>query len=184
MNKKVLLTMIILMVAFLVAIYLAKLISPAWIVGIASTPDIISVGTFVDSHWWIRISIGLIFCFVTLWFYSCAVLRKWYLNWKELIAVFISVFILSLIGEFMSQYSVWANIMVMIIIPTIFKANMIDFAFVCGIHFSAQIFSLGIRDIGLLTPSYNFATLLILAVDVYIWLGLLYAFQNYRKKEE
>ena len=100
--------------------------------------------------------------------------------------------ILSLLGQtFIPQYFSVIDICLLIIMPLIInlmdKNNDASKIYSLGVTFIinnvSQIISLQIRDIGLIISQYNFATCLILLIDGYIWLFILYFYFNFKKEK-
>lgn len=181
MTKRVLKAMIILVVAFLLIIYVAKIFFPNWLVLQVSNPRLIKFGNYVDNHWWADLIATFITAFVTYWLYLCAVCRKWKLNKKEIAIVLVAILLNYLVELYLLAFALHFSISIMLLLPLLFKAELKSVAFVFVIHGFAQILSLEIRHIGVLIPSFNFASFMILSIDMYIWLVLLYLISN--KKE-
>lgn len=178
--------------AILVILYLAKLIFPEWVIGVAQYEPIVEFGNYVDSHWWSYYPISMAFSYGIGYVYLCACCRTKRLNLKENIIVALEVILFNLIDIFLPSQAFNANIFLMLLMPLlalyIRKENDIKFMYstilTFVIHSSAQILSLSIRDIGTKLSHFNTATLTILLIDCYIWLALLYFYYNYKKEEE
>lgn len=180
MNKRVLQTAIILIVCMLVFQYILKIFFPQEFVLVISNPNIIKFGEYVDNHLWASILTGIITSFITYWFYLCATIRKWKLNLKEVFIVLIIIISSIFIDRFLTDFSLMFGILSMLILPLVFKANKLkDVVIPFSIHFIVQYLSLNIRSIGILIPSSNFAMLLILTLDMYFVLILLYLLFNF-----
>ena len=87
MNKKVLKTMIALVMVFLCALYVLKIFFPEQFIMVIENKQLVEIGNYIDNNLWLYILISCITNFITYWLYLCAVTRKWRLNWKELVAV-------------------------------------------------------------------------------------------------
>lgn len=184
MNKKVLKMILVLTIAFLSAVYVAKIFFPEWFVLTITNENIIAFGNYVDTHTWAHILATLIMGFITYSIYCCACCGKLRLNWKENLIILGTVGISILIEYFLPSINLHYSICSMFILPLIFKAEFKPTVITYTIHGLAQILSLGIRDIGLMMPSLDFASFLILSIDMYIWLIALYLFYNIKDKKE
>lgn len=91
MNKKVLKVMIVLVITFLLALYVLKIFFPQEFVMVVENDKLVMIGDYIDNHLWLYITISVITNFITYWLYLCAVTRKWRLNWKEILAVCVTI---------------------------------------------------------------------------------------------
>lgn len=175
--------MIALVVVFLLACYVLKFFFPKQFVMAIENENIVKVGNYVDNHKWLTILCACITSFITYWFYLCAVLKKWYLNWKQVLIV------LAVIGATQGLYELDATlssgfaIVSMLLLPVFFKADLKVSTVVFCIHYLAQTLSLQIRQLPMLLTSVNYATILLLMLEAYFWLILCYLYTNYKKGE-
>ena len=184
MNKKVLKTMIALVIVFLLACYILKIFFPEQFVMSIENETIIAIGNFIDSHVWANYIFGIITSFITYWLYLCAVCRKWYLKWYEIIIVFLVIggsIGLSLLDT--NIYSVY-SVITFIVLPLIFKSDLKSVAIVFSIHSLSQIMSLTIRNLPMYITSLNNLVILILSLDMYFWLLLFYISFNYIREDK
>lgn len=72
----------------------------------------------------------------------------------------------------------------MILLPCIMGAKLIPTTITFVSLILVQTFTLEIRNIGVMITDYNFATLLILVIDVYMFQILLYLAMNYKREEK
>lgn len=185
MNSKVLKSMLALVVIFLSALYILKCFFPEQFVMVIENDKLILIGSFVDAHLWLHIILACITSFITYWLYLCAVLHKWYLNWKELTMVLIAIAITQVLYSFNETYTI-ANgvaIMSMLVIPCLSQATLKDVCIVYSVHSMAQLLSTSIRSLPLLLTNINYATILLMGVESYFWLLLFYLYFNIKKGE-
>ena len=183
---------LIIFIGILLSVYLIKIINPAFIVGVAETESIVKLGTYIDTHKWAYYLATGIISFVMAYLYCCACCKKRVLKIKELIVV-ICYIIISLLSQlFIPQYFSVIDICCLVAMPMIINAidknydssKIYSFGITFIIHNIAQIISLQIRDVALMISTYNYATLIILAIDVYIWLFILYFYFNFKKENK
>lgn len=182
MNKKVLKTMIALVVIFLVALYVLKIFFPQEFVMAIENEKLIKFGNFIDNSWIACEISAIITSFITYWFYLCAVTRKWFLNWKEVIMVFITIAITHLLYEFDVGLATYIPIIAMVVIPAISNAKLSSVATVFLVHCISQLLSTSIRSLPSLLTSVNYMTITMLGLECYFWLILFYFVFNYKKE--
>jgi hypothetical protein len=182
---------LILFGAILAVLYLAKLIFPQWVIGVAEIDSIVKFGEYVDSHWWAYYLFYGLSSYVIGYFYLCACCRIKFLSNRENIILTAEIVLYYIIERFLPNFTFSANILLMLIMPTICiflnKYNDIKYLYstvtVFVIHSLAQILSLSIRDIQSMINTSNGATFTILLIDVNIWLVLLYNYYNFKENK-
>ena len=183
MNKKVFISMLILTISFLVGLYILKIFYPQEFIMVIQNEQFIKIGNFIDSHKWCFYMCSTITAFVTYWFYICACCEKKYLKFGECIIVLVAIAISFLINEYSPNIAMYYSFCIMIILPAILKGKLLNTAIISTTHIFAQYLSLGIRSLPLLLTNINFAILLALGIESYLWLILFYMIFNYNKKE-
>ena len=142
----------------------------------------IAVGNFIDKNQFAYYIFGIFTSFITYWLYFGAVLRKWILNWKEIIAIFV------IIGGSIGLSFVDAKICAafttgaMLCVPLLFKGDMKYAPIVFSTHLFAQNITLAIRNLPMYIASYNSIMFFFLTLEMYFWLLLFYLFGNFKKK--
>lgn len=186
MNKKVLKTMIALVVIFLCALYVLKIFFPEEFVMVIENEQLIKIGAYVDNNLWLHIILACITSFITYWLYLCAVTRKWYLNWKEILMVLGVIAITQTLYSFDETVDLASGISIisMLILPVFSKADLKDVAIVFSIHYMAQLLSTLIRGLPLLLTNVNYMTILLMGIESYFWLILLYLYLNLKRRVE
>lgn len=183
MNKKVLRTMITLVVVFLIALYVLKIFFPEQFVMAIENEKLVEIGQYIDAHKWLLIACAVITSFITYWLYLCATLNKWKLNWKEIVAILIAILIVQITYEFDATLSSGLSIISMFIIPMIFNAQLKNVAITFSIHYMSQLLSTLIRNLPLLLTNINTITIILFGAECYLWLLLLYFYFNYKKEK-
>lgn len=183
MNRKVLKVMIALVIIFLCALYILKIFFPEQFVMVIENEQLIKIGDYISAHWWLQEICDIITSFIVYWLYLGAVLRKWCLNWKEIIAVLISIALTHGLYFYNTTLSSGISVVAMLIIPAIFKADMRIVAATFSIHYISQLLSTLIRGLPLLLTNVNYITILLMTFECYFWLLLLYLYFNYKKED-
>lgn len=181
---------LIIFVAILIGVYAIKIVNPEFIVGVAETESIVKLGTYIDTHKWAYYLATILLSFIMEYLYCCACCRKIKLNWKDLIVVFCSIGISLVVQKYIPQMFSVIDVCLLIAMPLVInlinKNTNYKMIYSLGITFLinnlSQLISLQIRDIGLMIAQYNFASLLILVIDGYIWLFILYFYFNFKRE--
>lgn len=180
---------LIISIIILAVLYFAKLIFPAYIIGVAQIPRIVEFGNYVDSHRWALYLFNFATSFLALYFYTCACCRIKKLTWIEVGALSVLIIGSYLVEYFLPNQLLAYNFILYLAIPlvvayirkiedySIFYSTAICFIFTTV----AQSLSLSIRDISTAIEYPNTATYFILLIDGYIWNVLLYNYYNYRR---
>lgn len=184
MNKKVFVSMLILVMCSLTALYVAKGFFPEQFMMNVQNEQLISIGNFIDTHKWSFYLFGSITSFITYWLYCCAICKRFYLKWYECVAILIviagSIGLTYLDAAFLTHYSICA----MLFLPLLFGGKLKETAIVYGVHGLAQILSLKIRNLPMYMVGVNSLTLFLMNIECIFWLLLFYVIFNYKKKEE
>lgn len=178
MNKKVLKTMIALVVVFLTACYILKIFFPEQFVMAIENKVLINIGDYIDSHAWADYLFGIITSFITYWFYLCAVCHRWYLKWWHCLVV-LGV-IGATIGLTFVNYAVYTafSIASFVILPFIFKSDLKSVAICYPVHLIAQGLTLAIRNLPVYLTHINNLIILAVGIESYLWLILFYFWFN------
>jgi hypothetical protein len=173
---------LILSCGILVFYYFIKLIFPQFIIEVAHTDSIIMVGRYIDSHKWAWYCTTFVVSFFSYYLTCCASSQRKKLEWKENLIICIGIAILFLSKEFLpNQYQIF-NWCSTILIPTLCKAKIKPLTVNIVITNLLQAFTLEIRGLATMVSDYNYATLLVLMLDVYIMSLLLYFAYNHKVK--
>ena len=183
---------LIIFAVLLCAFYIAKVISPDFVVGVAQTSSVVKFGEFVDTHVWAYYLFYFPISFISSYILICASCRTRTLHRKMafLIALFLalSYYIEAYISEFSLVYNLCFPLF-FCLIYTFFQKdygrNLLVSTCVTFITNSfAQVLTLEIRDISTMVQYPNTATFTVLIIDGYIWQFLLYFFFNSNSKKE
>lgn len=182
MRKKVIRTMIILVIAFLISFYFIKIFFPKWFVLQVENERLIRIGNYIDKHLWLYELCSIITSFVTYFLYLGAVKSKLLLNWKEIVSIFIAITITHLFYWFDNCSYTTISIVSFLILPLLDKQdNKKEILFTLSTHLICQMLSLRIRNITAILNTFNYLTLFVMTMESYFWLLLLYLYFNYNK---
>lgn len=181
---------LILFGAILIALYVAKIFFPEFIVGIAEIESVVKFGNYIDTHQWAYYLFNFATSIFTGYFYCCACCRKKGLSFVQFSILVITTIILFIIQKYLPTYYFGLNMVIMVILPTIVcrldKSLDIKYLYSTAtsftIYYLAQMLSLEIRNISIMISYPNSATYTILLIDAYIWGVLLYNFYNFKEK--
>lgn len=184
MNRKVFKVMIALVVIFLTGLYVLKIFMPEQFVLSVENEIIITIGTYIDNNAWAYYLFGILTSFITYWLYLCAVCRRWYLKWYEILTVL--VVIGGSIGLSLWDANVYSaySVITFIVLPLLFKSDLKTVAVVFSVHSLSQTMSLTIRNLPLYMITSNSLTLFLMAIECYFWLLLFYIYFNYKKENQ
>lgn len=180
MNRKVLKTMLALVIIFLCALYILKIFIPEQFVLSVEIKVIVDIGNYIDTHAWADYLFGIITSFATYWLYLCAVCKRWYLKWYECLIV------LAVIGANIGLTFVDINlysafsVCTFILLPLLFKSDLKSVGVCFTIHSISQALTLSIRNISMYMQSINSLTIYIVGLESFIWLLLFYLYNNYK----
>lgn len=181
---------LIIFAVLLCAFYIAKVISPDFVVGVAQTPSVVKFGEFVDTHVWAYYPFYFCVSFLSTFFLVGAFCRTRTMTRRMAVIIFDCVVVSFLVEAFLTELSFVYNLCSPFIVVILFwffertKMNCTTLS-ICAtysINCFSQVMSLLIRDISTLVSYPNSATFLVLAIDGYIWQVLLYFFFNYKQK--
>lgn len=180
---------IIIMATLFIGFEILKLVYPQFVIGIAEYKSVVDFGNYVQSNLWAYYLFVGFTSFATYTLICCACCRKTHLNLKENLIILAIIVVLFLVQKFANDYYFGANILSNIMLPLLFCAidknrNLKCYSSIFSVillHNLFQVLSLKIRDLSLIISSPNIVTLTILCIDMFIWLGLLYNYSNFKE---
>lgn len=181
MNKKVFVSMLVLSIVFLVGMYVLKIFYPQEFVLAVQNQQIIDIGNFIDNNRFLYYVFCGITAFITYYLYCCACSHKIRLKWIECLYIVITIIIVRLTGLYISTtLNTILSAISFVILPSLMKSDLKTTAIAYSVHSIAQGLSLGIRNLPLFLATTNTTIILILSLDVYLWLILMYIIFNYK----
>lgn len=184
MNKKVFISMLVLSIVFLVGLYVVKIFFPEEFMMTIQNERLIGIGEFINSNKIVFYICGGITSFITYWLYCCACKHTLKLKWYEnlmIIAVVVISRLLNIYDLNMCTIFSWTSFA---FLPALMGGDMKTCGIVFTTHSIAQGLSLRIRNLTMYLASSNFITMLLLAIDMYLWLILFYIIFNYKKENK
>lgn len=170
--------------SFLLIVYFAKIFFPSIVVEIAQLDCICKIGCFLDSNLWASLIVSSLLSFFIYYFYCCACCRKRRLNKKEVAIIVLTIVLLLAVKSLLPKQYTAINISTMVLLPLLFKGDF-HATTVCFVSTNLlQSITAEIRNFGTMIIDYNYASLIVLMVDYYIFIWLLYCLFNYKKLEE
>lgn len=174
---------IILMGAMLLFVFALKFICPELVIEIAHIESIVKIGRYIDTHKWAWYIASGLLSFISYYLICCASCENKKLNAKENIILIVFIIIIYLVKEYLPKYYTTLNYISLIFLPFLFKGKFMNTVVVFSLTNILQAVTLEIRNISLMIIDFNYATLTILLIDVYILEVLLYFAFNYKKGE-
>lgn len=172
---------LIICAGLLVVIYFIKLLFPNFVIEISHIDSIVKFGVFIDSHIWLSYIVNGILSYIICYLICCACCGKKFLSWKEDLIILTTIVVVYLSREFMPKQYTVINLCSTLILPLIFKGKFFNTVIVFTCTNLLQTITLEIRNLSTMVFSFNFATMIILMVDYYVVLALLYLIFNYKK---
>lgn len=188
MNKKVYKSMIVLILAFLVACYVAKIFFPEQFVMSVESEALVTAGNFIDTHRWlyyiVQVGLGVLFDYL----YFGAVCQRTKLHWSLWCVVGCYNLALGAVLAFASvDFLINATYIItaisscyMILVPLFYTNELEPLAITYCVNFVAQTLSLNIRGISYLMTNANTLTTLLMSFECYFWLLLLFLIFNFK----
>ena len=183
MNRKVLLTMIVLLWVFLFAFMAIKLFLPNELMAVMENDKILQIGAFIDNNIVARLIADILLSVLVLHFYLCACKRAWKLSFKEYLIVVAYSIAVNACYLCNPYFAMAIDLIGLVLLPFLMKADTKQTVAIFILHQLAQPIALVIRSEPLYLASTDYATQLILMFDVYIWLILYYLYSNFYKEE-
>lgn len=179
MNRKVVITMLYLVIGFLVAWYILKFFIPQAFILTVNNERLIAIGEFIDNHYWLDKLLGIIPAFITYYLYLCAVCELKKLNYVQCLII-LGVVVFSILVERLDvNLAVYYGFIAMVVLPTVFHGKLFNVAIVFSAHIVFQWLSLQIRGLSTMILSFNFLSAIIMTLECYFWLLLFYILFNY-----
>ena len=184
-NKKLYISMLILVGVFLVLMYVLKIFFPQEFVMAIENKNIILIGEFIDNKEWLYTICCVITSSITYYLYICASSHRMKLNCYEIITIIIVSLGIRLVGLYIdSNLRTILSMCSFFILPAIMGADLKTLSIVYTVHSISQYLTLKIRDLPLFfTNNINFISGIFLTLECYLWLILMFIIFNYKKED-
>lgn len=183
MNKKVFISMLILILVFLVAMYILKIFFPQEFMMSIQDQKLIAIGTFIDNNIWLKYVFGAFTAFLTYYLYCCACKHCLFLKWYEVLYIVLTIILCRFINFYDPTIATAISHASFLYLPALMNGSLKTSAIVYTTHLIAQSLSLTIRNLPLYLKSINSITLFVFGIESYLWLLLFYIVFNYKKKD-
>lgn len=181
-NKKIYVSMLVLSISFLVAMYVLKIFFPQEFMLAIQNERIIIVGEFIDSHTWLRYLCAAVTSFITYALYCCACCHRLKLKWYEYAYIIITIVLIRVVSFYDTNISSILSWTSFAFLPALMKGDMGTTGLVFTVHSLAQGLSIGIRNLPMYLVSVNYASVFLIGIESYLWLVLFYIMFNYKKE--
>lgn len=175
--------MITLVVVFLLGLYVLKIFFPNELAMVIQNEQLIAIGNYIDNNAWAYYTFGIITSFITYWLYLCAVCKKWFLNWKEILMVLLTIGLTIVTNLYEPNLYIAITYSSFVLLPFLFKAEFKPVVIMFCIHLFSQFLTLAIRNFPAYIIDFNSLAIMIATIDCYLWLLLGYFYFNLIKKE-
>lgn len=191
MNKKVLKTMLALVIVFLCALYVLKIFFPEQFAMSVQNQTLINIGTYIDTHAWSYFAIQFVIGCLFDYMYFGAVCRRYKLHWSLFIIIvlynigFASFYTFGSAELIMNMSTIVVAISscYMILTPMFYTRELRPLSIAYCVNYVAQTLSLNIRNLSLLMTNANSLIMILMSLECYLWMFLLLMLFNYDKKE-
>lgn len=182
MNKRVFISMLMLSVAFLVGLYVAKVFFPQEFMMSIQNEQIVKVGEFIDSHEWLYYICCGLTSFITYWLYCCACSGRLCLKWYEIIEILIVIVLCRVVNFYDTNLATIISWSSFAFLPALMGGELKRCAIVFTTHSISQGLSIKIRSLPMYLTNTNFVTTCFMTLECYFWLLLFYIVFNYKKE--
>lgn len=184
-NKALYVSMLVLVGVFLAAMYILKGFYPQEFVLAVENQTIINIGKYIDSHGWLYTVCCMFTSFITYWLYICASSHRLFLKWYECVILLIASLGIRLIGLYVdTDLRTVISMCSFFVLPAVMGCDLKTLSVVYTVHSISQFLTLKIRNLPLFfTNIPNFVNMILLTLECYMWLVLMYIIFNYKKGE-
>lgn len=184
MNRKVFITLLILVCSYLVAYYILKFAFPEKFLLCLTGTGLLKFGEFLQTHRVINEIISNLMTILTFYLFACACSSKLRLSWKETIFVVLLAIGTNYSYVLIPEYSVHVSTTAMLLCATICRGNLLKTTITFGVYGTVQLFLLKIRGVETILPKINQASVYALGLESIVVLLLFYIIFNFKKKEK
>lgn len=181
-NKRIYISMLILVAVFLTGMYVLKIFFPQEFMMAIQDEKIITIGNFIDSHNWLRYLCDILTAFITYTLYCSACCHRLKLKWYEYLYILLTAVVIRVVYIFDINISTAIQFASFIFLPALMKGDLKACAIVATTHYLAQCLMLTIRNLPMYMITTNYATVFFMTIDAYLWLALYYIIFNFKKE--
>ena len=185
-KRATLITCAVLIFGFLIAIYIGKFIFPTWYIGVATTPEIVTFGSYIDAHWWANGLFFVITNFILGCLFASAVAGKLKFKWWQYLGIFATYLLYWPLSQWLSSLVLTIAIQTLLLwlIPLWVapKAPYWRVIINYGLITLLITITLSIREIPIEALTNSASEYLVVTLDFTLWLGLMCAIFNIKKE--
>ena len=187
MNKKQLKTIIITCWALLGICFIIKLFGGNWFELSSENQKFINFCNMVDNTMWLKMILACVVYCLSGYFIMCIAINTKRLTKKQCLVIIPIMIFKSLISWYFYWLAFVIDIIILIVIPTLFNKKILRSLLCFGTITLFQVISLVIRNIGI--NNFNegvFLMQILIQIDYYIMIALLYLynFKFLNRKED
>lgn len=173
MNKKIAKTLLILCVSYIVGYYILKFIFPEQLLLVVTDPNIIRLGTFVQSNIIVENIFRILTSFITYYLFSCACTGRFKFKWYEFLIILAFAIISRLCAIYLTNLYTHTSISIMLLLPTILKGKLLYTSTSFILHGYLSQFLFSIRGFETILTHYNLVSGIVLMIEGFVWLIIL-----------
>lgn len=183
LNRVIIASWIGLAVCFVIKIFGASLFEIA-----CANENFIAVCNYADTHYWANYLINCLHCFISLYFFTLAILGEYKFKRWQLIVVIITVFVGTYIKLYNSKIGLFFDIWQFVLMPLLFIGKefkrMLLIPIANILLFSFQAISMLSKNLGFkIVTEYGLLIGIIYSIDITIMLLLYYLYSNQIKQK-
>lgn len=173
MNKKIATTLLILCIAYIVGYYILKFVFPEKLLLVATDPNILRLGEFVQSNVIIENTFRIMTSFITYYLFSCACTGRFKFKWYEFIIILVFSVISRLCTIYFPNLYTHTATSIMLLLPTILRGKLLYTSISFILHGYLTQFLLEIRGFETIILQYNLVSGIVLMIEGFVWLIIL-----------
>lgn len=182
MNKKISITLLILLIAYSVAFYVIKYAYPEILLNFVVSDNVIKFGNFLESWKGFEIIYKILSSFLTLYLFACACCGRFKFKWYEFLYIAIATILNRLVIQFLPELYTHTSISIMLILSALLKGDILNTAISFAVHGYLSQFLLKIRGFETILVKYNLASGIMLSFEMFVGLLVLALVFKLRRK--
>lgn len=183
MNKKVWITLLILLISCLVAYTIIEFVFPETFIMVLTDTNILKIGNFIEERAWLYEIVCYVTSFITFYLFGCISKEKWHLKFYETLIVIALVVCSQLLYVYVPQVGVMAGIIPMLLVGVIIgnRTKLFLGAFIG--HNICQYLVLFVRGYNEVLPTLNAGSDICMLLENYVLLFVFYIISNIKEKK-
>lgn len=170
MNKKIAKTLLILIIVYLSAFYVIKFIYPQFLLEQLVDPNVLKLGTFVESNIYVLYAFRIITTFITFYLFVCASSGRFRLRLREFIFIIIVSIISIVVTRFLPTLMTHTSTSLMLLLVLICRGKKEYFIPVFIVHGYLSQFTFAIKGFETIIMNINAVNGIMLGIEGWVWL--------------